>query len=73
MDLNEIIRWAVSVGLQLLLGVAVLLLIYRVGSSGIHRFVPQLLRAQAAHLPSGSSSSDEVDKRVLTCSPGCCA
>jgi moderate conductance mechanosensitive channel len=66
MDLNEIIRWVVSAGLQLLLGVAVLLLVYRIGASGIHRFVPQVLRAQAAHLPSASSSTDEVDKRVLT-------
>ncbi len=66
MDLNEIIRWAVSAGLQLLVGVVFLLLAYRIGASGIHRFVPQLLRAQAAHLPSGSSSTDEVDKRVLT-------
>ena len=66
MELNEIIRWGVSVGLTLLVGVAVLLLIYRVGTSGIHRLVPQLLRAQAAHLPSGSSSAVEVDKRVVT-------
>jgi len=66
MDINEIIRWGVSVGLKLLFGVAFLLLAYRMGTSGIHRFVPQLLRAQAAHLPSGSSSVDEVDKRVGT-------
>jgi moderate conductance mechanosensitive channel len=66
MDLNEIIRWCVSVGLQLLIGVVFLLFVYRIGSSGIHRFVPQLLRAQAAHLPSGSSTTDEVDKRAGT-------
>jgi small conductance mechanosensitive channel len=66
LNLNEIVRWALSVGLKLLIGVVVLLLVYRMGSSAIHRFVPQLLRAQAAHLPSGSSSADEVDKRVVT-------
>lgn len=66
MELNEIIRWGIATGLSLLLGVGVLLLIYRVGSSGIRRAVPQLLRAQAAHLPSGSSSAEEVDKRILT-------
>ena len=66
MDLNEVIRWVVSAGVQLLVGVVFLLLVYRIGSSGIHRFVPQVLHAQAAHLPSGSSSTDEVDKRVLT-------
>jgi small-conductance mechanosensitive channel len=65
-DLNEVIRWAVSAGVQLLVGVLFLLLVYRIGSSGIHRFVPQVLHAQAAHLPSGSTSTDEVDKRVLT-------
>jgi small-conductance mechanosensitive channel len=56
----------VATGLKLLVGVIVLLVIYRVGASAIHRFVPQVLRAQAAHLPSGSSSADEVDKRVVT-------
>jgi small conductance mechanosensitive channel len=66
LNLTEIIRWALSVGLKLLIGVVVLLLVYRAGASAIHRFVPQLLRAQAAHLPSGSSSADEVDKRVVT-------
>ena len=66
MELNEIIRWGVAAGLKLLIGVVLLLLAYRLGASGIHRFVPQLLRAQAAHLPSGRSSADEVDKRILT-------
>lgn len=31
MELNGTIRWGVSVGLQLLMGAAVLLVIYRVG------------------------------------------
>jgi len=66
MDLNEVIRWVVSAGLQLLVGVAFLLLVYRIGSSAIHRFVPQVLHAQAAHLPSGSTSGEEVDKRIET-------
>ncbi len=66
MELNEIVRWGVAVGLKLLVGVVALLVTYRVGTSAIHRFVPQLLRAQAAHLPSGSSSADEVDKRIAT-------
>jgi moderate conductance mechanosensitive channel len=65
-EFNEIIRWGVATGLKLLIGVVALLVIYRVGASAIHRFVPQLLRAQAAHLPSGSSSAGEVDKRIAT-------
>jgi small-conductance mechanosensitive channel len=66
MELNEMIRWVVSRGLTLLGGSVVLLLIYRFGASGIHRVVPRILHAQADHLPAGSSSADEVDKRVAT-------
>ena len=66
MELNEAIRWVVSRGLTLVVGAAVLLVIYRVGLSAIHRIIPSALRAQAAHLPSGSPSLDEVDKRVAT-------
>lgn len=66
MDLNEIMRWLVSTGLLLLVGALVLLLVYRFGSSAIHRVIPQLLRAQAEHLPAGSSSADEVEKRIVT-------
>ena len=66
MELNEIIRWVISRGLTLVVGAFVLLLIYRFGASGIHRVVPRILHAQADHLPAGSSSADEVDKRVAT-------
>ena len=66
MDLNDIIRWVVSRGLLLIGGAFVLLLIYRFGASGIHRVVPRILHAQADHLPAGSSSAEEVDKRIAT-------
>ena len=66
MDLNEIVRWVVSRGLSLLIGGAVILLLYRVGVSAVHRFVPSVLRAQAAHLPAGSTPGAEVDKRIAT-------
>ncbi len=66
MDLNEIIRWLVSRGLSLLIGGAVILLLYRGGVSAVHRFVPSVLRAQAAHLPAGSTPGAEVDKRIAT-------
>jgi small conductance mechanosensitive channel len=65
-DLNEIIRWVVSRGLLLLAGLVVLLLVYRFGSSAIHRLIPRLLHAQAEHLPADSSSADEVAKRAAT-------
>lgn len=55
-----------SRGLLLLGGAAVLLVIYRVGSSAIHRGIPRLFHAQAEHLPADSASADEVDKRIAT-------
>jgi small conductance mechanosensitive channel len=66
MDLNETLRWILSRGLSLLIGTVVLLVIYRVGLSAIHRLVPTVINAQAAHLPSGSSSTEEVGKRIGT-------
>jgi small-conductance mechanosensitive channel len=65
-DLNEALRWLVSRGLSLLIGGAAILLLYRVGVSAVHRFVPSVLRAQAAHLPAGSTPGAEVDKRIAT-------
>ena len=66
MDLNEVIRWILSNGAQLLLGAVVLLVIYRVGVSAIHRVVPAVINAQAAHLPSETGSTIEVGKRIRT-------
>ena len=67
MDLNgETLRWILGHGVSLLIGTVVLLLVYRVGISAIHRLVPTVINAQAAHLPSGSSSDDEVGKRIGT-------
>lgn len=66
MDLNEVIRWLLSRGLSLVVGAVVLMFLLRVGTSAIRRVVPRLLHAQAEHMPDGSSSADEVDKRVAT-------
>ncbi len=67
MDLNEVIRWVLGHGAQLLIGVVVLLLIYRVGVAAIHRIVPAVINAQAAaHLASETRSGDEVGKRIRT-------
>ena len=66
MDLNEPLRWLLGRGALLLIGAAIILLIYRIGVTAIHRFVPAVINAQATHLPSGSSSADEVGKRIGT-------
>ena len=66
MDLNDVIRWVLGHGAQLLTGAVVLLVIYRVGVAAIHRVVPAVINAQAAHLPSETGSADEVGKRITT-------
>jgi len=66
MELNETLRWILSRGVGLVIGTVVLLVIYRVGLSAIHRLVPTVINAQSAHLPSGSSSAEEVGKRIGT-------
>ena len=66
MDLNETLRWILARGIGLVIGTVVLLVIYRVGLSAIHRLVPTVINAQSAHLPSGSSSAEEVGKRIGT-------
>jgi len=66
MDLNEIIRWLVANALALLVGTAVLLVLYRLARPAIHRVVPAFLKAQAEHLPAGSLPADELGKRSAT-------
>ena len=66
MELNGTLGWLVARGVALLIGVVILLVIYRIGVSAIHRIVPAVITAQATHLPSGSSSAEEVTKRIST-------
>ena len=66
MDLNETLRWILARGIGLVIGTVVLLVIYRVGLSAIHRLVPTVINAQSTRLPSGSSSAEEVGKRIGT-------
>ena len=66
MELNGTLGWLIGRGLALLIGVVILLAIYRIGVSAIHRIVPAVINAQATHLPSGSSSAEEVGKRIAT-------
>jgi small-conductance mechanosensitive channel len=65
-DFNEILRVVIATGLRLAIGIGFLLLAYRVGATAIHRFVPQLIRAQAEHLPSEMTSTEELGKRIAT-------
>jgi small-conductance mechanosensitive channel len=66
MDTSEPLRWLLGRGIALLVGTVVLLVVYRVGVTAIHRVVPAVIHAQATHLPSGSGSDDEVGKRITT-------
>ncbi len=66
MELNGTLGWLIGRGAALLIGAVILLLIYRVGVSAIHRIVPAVINAQATHLPSGSGSAEEVSKRIRT-------
>lgn len=66
MELNGTLSWLIGRGVALLIGVVILMVIYRVGVSAIHRIVPAVIGAQATHLPSGSSSTEEVNKRIAT-------
>jgi small-conductance mechanosensitive channel len=65
-NLNELIRWIVVHAIELLIGVVILAVIYRIGTSAINRIVPAVIGAQASHLPSGSSSAEETQKRITT-------
>src|SRR4029079_952034 len=66
MELNGTLGWLIGRGAALLIGIVILLVVYRIGSSAIHRIAPAVIGAQATHLPSGSSSADEVGKRIST-------
>ena len=66
MELNETVRWLLARGLALMIGILIVMVIYRIGTAAIHRFVPAVINAQATHLPSGSSSAAETGKRVRT-------
>ena len=61
-----LVQWIVVRGLILVVGTALLLLVYRVGMSAIHRLVPAVMTGQAAHLLPGSTRADELGKRSRT-------
>ncbi len=66
LQVDEVLRWIVSRGLTLIIGFVVILALYRLSVRAVHRAVPSVLHAQAAHLPTGSSSDAELGKRIHT-------
>ena len=66
MNLNDAIMWLVEIGLKLLVGVAILVFLYRAAGPAIHRLVPSLMHAQAATLSGATTTSDETHKRAVT-------
>jgi hypothetical protein len=61
MELNEIISWVLLSGLKFLAGAGALLIAFRILTSAIRDLVPQLMRAQAESLPSGTSSDGDIE------------
>jgi small conductance mechanosensitive channel len=60
------VQWLVTHGLILVIGLAILLVVYRASLSAIHRLVPTLITAQATSLRPEAASPEEVAKRALT-------
>jgi moderate conductance mechanosensitive channel len=66
MDLTDALRWVVAHTVVALVLAVLLLVVYRLTRPAIHRVVPSVLRAQASHLPAGTLTDTEVDKRAAT-------
>jgi len=66
MEFNGTLGWLIGRSAVLLIGIIVLLVIYRILASAVRRFVPAVITAQAAHLPSGSQTAEETGKREQT-------
>ena len=64
MDVNDVIRWVLSHGAQLLIGAVVLLLIYRVGVAAIHRLVPAVAPERKTRLV-GVDLQDSSDSHAV--------
>jgi moderate conductance mechanosensitive channel len=65
-DTNAIVGWLASHALTLLVGVVVLVVIYRYAQPLIHRLVVGILHAQQATLDKGGAPAEEVRKRART-------
>ena len=63
---DALIAWLTTHALALVVGLIVLVLIYRFAGPLIHRFVLAILKAQQATLDGGGEPADEVRKRATT-------
>jgi small conductance mechanosensitive channel len=66
MSSDALIAWLTTHALALVVGLVVLVLIYRFAKPVIHRFVLTILKAQQATLDGGGEPADEVRKRAAT-------
>jgi len=65
-DSNAIINWLATHALTLIVGVVVLIVLYRYAQPLIHRLVVGILHAQQATLDKGGAPAEEVRKRART-------
>jgi moderate conductance mechanosensitive channel len=63
---DTLIAWLTTHAVALVVGLIVLVLIYRFAKPVIHRFVLAILRAQQATLDGGGEPAEEVRKRATT-------
>jgi moderate conductance mechanosensitive channel len=66
MNTDALVAWLATHALALVVGLVVLVLIYRFAKPLIHRFVLAILKAQQATLDGGGEPADEVRKRAAT-------
>jgi small conductance mechanosensitive channel len=66
MNLNDVLQWIAWHGLALLVAVAILLVVYRIGLIAIKRLLPQVMAVPPAALGSEETSQAELAKRTAT-------
>src|SRR6476660_7739080 len=66
MNLNDALQWIAVRGLALLIVVAILLVVYRIGLIAIRRLLPRVMAVPPAALGSEGTSEAELAKRTAT-------
>jgi len=61
--MESLVTWITTHAIALVVGIVVLILVYRYAKPFTHRFVVALLRAQQATLDGGGAPADELRKR----------
>jgi len=64
--MESLVTWITTHAIALVVGIVVLILVYRYAKPFTHRFVVALLRAQQATLDGGGAPADELRKRAVT-------